>query len=123
MIKVILETAGRRTVDLLPEYTSLREAFEHFHLNGETMLNTVNGMLPQDEDLDRKLSEFCNSTEVWITNVPKLVEEKKESDECYGIKYSSEEAKAYDMLIKVRAMLEEAINSLGTPVKEEELPF
>lgn len=123
MMKVILETAGKRTTDLLPEYTSLREAFEHFHMNGETMLITVNGTPATEEDLDRKLIDFGSCTEEWITAAPKPADEKNESDRDYGIKLSSAEAKAYDALIKVRAILEEAIDSLGTPVKAEELPF
>ena len=123
MIKVILNAPEGQEIRLIPEQTTVREVLGQFHADCEGRVFAANGSFLQAEDMDRKLVEIVRDDEVRITSVPNPVEVKIEPFGCSMKKLSSEEAKVYEALIKARAALDEAIDMLGTPVKDDELPF
>ena len=123
MLKVILTAHDGREIKLLHEYISVREALDQFHADCENVAYVVNGISLDGEDLDRKLAEIVKGDEALIVSASKPSEVKNAVFGTCGKKYTSEEMKAYDALMRVKSVLDVEIDCLGTPLKEDELPF
>ena len=121
MIRVTVETAMNQQMDLLPVNMQMRDVLGHFHLAGA--VNSVNGAILEEEDLDRYLREFSENAEVCILSCPKTEEESEAvflAEPFISVDPERQEQQAME---KVRDLLREALAILGTvPMPPEESP-
>ena len=129
MVKVILETASRRLVDLFPEHVSLREALDQLREDCDISAYAVSGVRLDEEDLEKDLVHFSKEDEVRIIAVsksaPKCVDEPEEMPERAGFVTPSE-MEAYAALSRIKEVVDQVMRGLGAhvePIETDEVPF
>lgn len=129
MVKVILETAAGRQVDIFPEHIPVREALDELHADCESGAYAVNGVRLDKEDLEKDLVHFCKEDEVRIYSVPKtaqkFVDEPEDIPERAGF-VTLGEMEAYAALARIKEVVDQVMSELGAhvePIEVDEVPF
>ena len=121
MIKVILESAAGREADLFPECFRIREVLERLHVDPSETVNTVNGVLLGEEDLDRNLVKFSLDDEVQISSGSHPAGGSG-TPETMTVVLNDSQMQLLQALQNIQAALNEAFKILAGP-QSEELPF
>ena len=123
MIRVTVESQLNRQIDLLPEHMTMSDVLGHFHL--AAAVNSVEGAILKEEDLDRCLREFSENSDVCIISCSKSAEEFGEVSLAVPDETGDQGKKKQLAAEKVRKLLAEALTILDTVLKpsEEDLPF
>ncbi len=129
MVKVILETASRRLVDLFPEHISVREVLDELHADCESTVYATNGVRLDEEDLEKDLVHFCKEDEVRICAVPKtapkFVDDPEDTTEKANF-VTPGEMEAYAALGRIKEVVDQVMSELGAhvePIETDEVPF
>ena len=123
MIRVTVESQLNRQIDLLPEHMPMSDVLGHFHL--AAAVNSVDGAIMKEEDLDRCLREFSENSAVCIIPCSKSAEEFGEVSMAVPDETGDQGKKKQLATEKVRNLLAEALTNLEIVLKpsEEDLPF
>lgn len=129
MVKVILETASRRQVDLFPEHIPVREVLDELHADCESTVYATNGVRLDEEDLEKDLVHFSKEDEVRIITVsksaPKFVDGPEDIPERAGF-VTLGEMEAYAALGRIKEVVDQVMSGLGAhvePIETDEVPF
>ena len=129
MVKVILETASRRLVDLFPEHISVREALNQLREDCDISAYATNGVRLDEEDLEKDLVHFSKEDEVRIITVsksaPKFVDGPEDIPERAGF-VTLGEMEAYAALGRIKEVVDQVMSGLGAhvePIETDEVPF
>ncbi len=129
MVKVILETASDRRVEIFPEHIPVREALDELHADCESNAYATNGVRLDEEDLEKDLVHFSKEDVVRIFPVPKsapkFVDEPENMPERAGF-VTPGEMEAYAALSRIKEVVDQVMSGLGAhvePIETDEVPF